>query len=200
MRDTITAVAGAAVTGDAFADGTADFTAVSDADGKYAFEGVPNGDTKVTLTAPAGYETLFGGTVTVTVAGAAAVARDLGLAKPAVVSGTAFADFDGDGARDAGEPGLAGIWGGSQGFQGPHPFGRRRGRTPRRSLSRPGQRMANRCRRWSAKRIDTIATALHARMRVDELVDLDLAYAPPFGTTWDPIHIAARTLAEHLGG
>jgi NADPH-dependent 2,4-dienoyl-CoA reductase/sulfur reductase-like enzyme len=52
----------------------------------------------------------------------------------------------------------------------------------------------------SAKRIDTIATALHARMRVDELVDLDLAYAPPFGTTWDPIHIAARTLAEHLGG
>ena len=50
----------------------------------------------------------------------------------------------------------------------------------------------------SAKRIDTIATALHARMRVDELIDLDLAYAPPFSSTWDPIHIAARQLVGHL--
>jgi NADPH-dependent 2,4-dienoyl-CoA reductase/sulfur reductase-like enzyme len=50
----------------------------------------------------------------------------------------------------------------------------------------------------SAKRIDTVATALHARMRVAELIDLDLAYAPPFGTTWDPIHIAARKLREVL--
>ena len=33
-------------------------------------------------------------------------------------------------------------------------------------------------------------------MRVDELIDLDLAYAPPFATTWDPIHIAARRLAD----
>jgi NADPH-dependent 2,4-dienoyl-CoA reductase/sulfur reductase-like enzyme len=47
----------------------------------------------------------------------------------------------------------------------------------------------------SAKRIDTVAVALHARLRVDELMDLDLAYAPPFSTTWDPIHIAARQLA-----
>ena len=46
----------------------------------------------------------------------------------------------------------------------------------------------------SAKRIDTVAVALHARMRVDELVDLDLAYAPPFSSTWDPIHVAARGL------
>ena len=46
----------------------------------------------------------------------------------------------------------------------------------------------------SAKRIDTLATALHARLRVDELVDLDLAYAPPFSSTWDPIHVAARRL------
>jgi NADPH-dependent 2,4-dienoyl-CoA reductase/sulfur reductase-like enzyme len=50
----------------------------------------------------------------------------------------------------------------------------------------------------SAKRIDTVATALHARMRVDELVDLDLAYAPPFGSTWDPLHIAARKLIDSL--
>ena len=38
----------------------------------------------------------------------------------------------------------------------------------------------------SAKRIDTVATALHARMRVDEVIDLDLAYAPPFSSVWDP--------------
>jgi NADPH-dependent 2,4-dienoyl-CoA reductase/sulfur reductase-like enzyme len=50
----------------------------------------------------------------------------------------------------------------------------------------------------SAKRIDTIATALHARFRIDELIDLDLAYAPPFSSTWDPIHLAARRLAKDL--
>ncbi len=46
----------------------------------------------------------------------------------------------------------------------------------------------------SAKRIDTLAVALHARMRVDEIVDLDLAYAPPFSSVWDPIAVAARAL------
>jgi NADPH-dependent 2,4-dienoyl-CoA reductase/sulfur reductase-like enzyme len=50
----------------------------------------------------------------------------------------------------------------------------------------------------AAKRIDTLATALHARMRVDELIDLDLAYAPPFSSTWDPIHQAARRLVDGL--
>lgn len=48
----------------------------------------------------------------------------------------------------------------------------------------------------AAKRIDTIATALHARMRVDDLVDLDLAYAPPFSSVWDPVHLAARRLVD----
>jgi NADPH-dependent 2,4-dienoyl-CoA reductase/sulfur reductase-like enzyme len=48
----------------------------------------------------------------------------------------------------------------------------------------------------SAKRIDSLAVALHARMRVDEIVDFDLAYAPPFGSTWDPIHVAARQLVS----
>ena len=47
----------------------------------------------------------------------------------------------------------------------------------------------------AGKRIDTIATALHARMRVDEVAALDLAYAPPSGTVWDPVAIAARRLS-----
>jgi NADPH-dependent 2,4-dienoyl-CoA reductase/sulfur reductase-like enzyme len=44
----------------------------------------------------------------------------------------------------------------------------------------------------AAKRIDTAATALTARMTVADLVDLDLSYAPPFSGVWDPIQVAAR--------
>jgi NADPH-dependent 2,4-dienoyl-CoA reductase/sulfur reductase-like enzyme len=50
----------------------------------------------------------------------------------------------------------------------------------------------------SAKRIDVIATALHAGLTVGDLIDLDLGYAPPFSSTWDPIHIAARQLIKKL--
>ncbi|MGH9276450.1 MAG: FAD-dependent oxidoreductase [Acidimicrobiales bacterium] len=50
----------------------------------------------------------------------------------------------------------------------------------------------------AAKRIDTVATALHARMRVDEIIDLDLAYAPPFSSVWDPIAVAARRLVDRV--
>ncbi|MGB5233279.1 MAG: FAD-dependent oxidoreductase [Desulfoprunum sp.] len=44
----------------------------------------------------------------------------------------------------------------------------------------------------SAKRIDTAATALHAGFSLEELLYLDLSYAPPFAGVWDPIVIAAR--------
>jgi NADPH-dependent 2,4-dienoyl-CoA reductase/sulfur reductase-like enzyme len=44
----------------------------------------------------------------------------------------------------------------------------------------------------SAKRIDVCAVALTARMSVHEMVDLDLAYAPPFSGVWDPVLVAAR--------
>lgn len=50
----------------------------------------------------------------------------------------------------------------------------------------------------SAKRIDTLATALHAGMDVQELIDLDLSYAPPFSGTWDPVQVAARVLLKEL--
>lgn len=42
------------------------------------------------------------------------------------------------------------------------------------------------------KRIDVLATALYHSMTVDELIDLDLSYAPPFNSVWDPIQQAAR--------
>ncbi|HET9945600.1 MAG TPA: FAD-dependent oxidoreductase [Actinomycetes bacterium] len=48
----------------------------------------------------------------------------------------------------------------------------------------------------SAKRIDVLAVALWNRMTVEEVVSLDLGYAPPFSPTWDPVLIAARKAAD----
>jgi NADPH-dependent 2,4-dienoyl-CoA reductase/sulfur reductase-like enzyme len=50
----------------------------------------------------------------------------------------------------------------------------------------------------AAKRIDVIATALHAGMTVEEMIHLDLSYAPPYAPVWDPILIAARVLMKKL--
>lgn len=43
----------------------------------------------------------------------------------------------------------------------------------------------------AAKRIDAAAVALHGRMRVPDMVHLDLAYAPPFAGVWEALLIAA---------
>jgi NADPH-dependent 2,4-dienoyl-CoA reductase/sulfur reductase-like enzyme len=48
----------------------------------------------------------------------------------------------------------------------------------------------------AAKRIDVIATALHARLDAEEMTALDLSYAPPFAPVWDPVLVAARKAAE----
>lgn len=44
----------------------------------------------------------------------------------------------------------------------------------------------------AGKRIDTCATALAAGMTVEDILGLDLAYAPPFSGVWDPVLVAAR--------
>jgi len=44
----------------------------------------------------------------------------------------------------------------------------------------------------AAKRIDVLATAIWNEMDVDEVLSLDLSYAPPFSPVWDPVLIAAR--------
>jgi NADPH-dependent 2,4-dienoyl-CoA reductase/sulfur reductase-like enzyme len=51
----------------------------------------------------------------------------------------------------------------------------------------------------AAKRIDVFATALTNRMTVQEMVNLDLSYAPPFSPLWDAALIAARKAAEAVG-
>jgi NADPH-dependent 2,4-dienoyl-CoA reductase/sulfur reductase-like enzyme len=48
----------------------------------------------------------------------------------------------------------------------------------------------------AAKRIDILATALHAGMKVQEMVHLDLSYAPPYSPVWDPVLIAARQVEK----
>lgn len=42
------------------------------------------------------------------------------------------------------------------------------------------------------KRIDVLATAIFHSMTTEELLDLDLAYAPPYNGVWDPVQQAAR--------
>lgn len=49
-----------------------------------------------------------------------------------------------------------------------------------------------------AHRIDTLAASLYARMTVEDVSRLDLAYAPPFATVWDPILIAANVALKKL--
>jgi NADPH-dependent 2,4-dienoyl-CoA reductase/sulfur reductase-like enzyme len=52
----------------------------------------------------------------------------------------------------------------------------------------------------SAKRIDTLATAITARMSVSDIVDLDLSYAPPFSGVWDAVQVAARSAQRAVAG
>ena len=48
------------------------------------------------------------------------------------------------------------------------------------------------------KRIDVAATAITAGMRVDELSQIDLGYSPPYGSLWDPLHVAAQAVMREL--
>ena len=50
----------------------------------------------------------------------------------------------------------------------------------------------------AAKRIDTCAVAITAGLTVREVLDLDLAYAPPFSGVWDPIAVAAREALKQI--
>ncbi|MBA3973772.1 MAG: NADH oxidase [Candidatus Solibacter sp.] len=47
-------------------------------------------------------------------------------------------------------------------------------------------------------RINVLASALHGRMKVSALEQLDLAYAPPYANVTDPLLTAARQLAKLL--
>lgn len=51
-------------------------------------------------------------------------------------------------------------------------------------------------REAAAKRVDALAICIWNEMGVDEILSLDLSYAPPFAPVWDPVLIAARKAFE----
>ncbi|MEK5335103.1 CoA-disulfide reductase [Bacillus sp. FSL M8-0166] len=44
------------------------------------------------------------------------------------------------------------------------------------------------------KRIDVVAAALYQGLTITDLEDLDISYAPPFNSVWDPLQQAARRI------
>jgi NADPH-dependent 2,4-dienoyl-CoA reductase/sulfur reductase-like enzyme/rhodanese-related sulfurtransferase len=50
------------------------------------------------------------------------------------------------------------------------------------------------------KRIDVLATALHGEMTLDDLAELDLAYAPPYSSANDPVNLAAFVGLNDISG
>jgi NADPH-dependent 2,4-dienoyl-CoA reductase/sulfur reductase-like enzyme/rhodanese-related sulfurtransferase len=50
------------------------------------------------------------------------------------------------------------------------------------------------------KRMDVLATALFAGMTIDDLAELELCYAPPFGSAKDPINLAGMAAQNVTGG
>lgn len=50
------------------------------------------------------------------------------------------------------------------------------------------------------KRIDVIATAMHSGLNVQDLADIELAYAPPFGSAKDPVNVIGYVAGNILDG
>jgi NADPH-dependent 2,4-dienoyl-CoA reductase/sulfur reductase-like enzyme len=50
------------------------------------------------------------------------------------------------------------------------------------------------------KRIDVLATAIRSGLAVDDLIDLDLAYSPPYGQAKDPVNLAGMVGENVLNG
>jgi NADPH-dependent 2,4-dienoyl-CoA reductase/sulfur reductase-like enzyme len=50
----------------------------------------------------------------------------------------------------------------------------------------------------AVSRINTLSCALWAGLTIEDVGYLDLAYAPPFGGSWDLIHIAAQALRRQI--
>jgi pyruvate/2-oxoglutarate dehydrogenase complex dihydrolipoamide dehydrogenase (E3) component len=51
----------------------------------------------------------------------------------------------------------------------------------------------------AAKRVDVVAAALTAGCTAEDLINMDLGYAPPFSSVWDPLQAVARDAVARLG-
>ena len=60
-------------------------------------------------------------------------------------------------------------------------------------------RLAGVGKEGAALRINTLATAVYAGLTVDQLAEVDFAYAPPFSPVIDPVLLAARVAVKKLG-
>lgn len=55
--------------------------------------------------------------------------------------------------------------------------------------------------RWGdevSKRVDILAAALYAGLRVEQVSELDLSYTPPLSSPWDPVQMAAQRWEAEL--
>ena len=50
----------------------------------------------------------------------------------------------------------------------------------------------------AAHKIDTVVAALHGGFTAEQVYDMDLAYAPPFGPSWSPLLTASSVLMKKL--
>ncbi|MCL1825465.1 MAG: FAD-dependent oxidoreductase [Betaproteobacteria bacterium] len=50
------------------------------------------------------------------------------------------------------------------------------------------------------KRLDVLATAIQAQMTVDDLAEMELSYAPPYGVAKDPVNIAGMAAQNLIAG
>ncbi|MDR2881227.1 MAG: CoA-disulfide reductase, partial [Azoarcus sp.] len=50
------------------------------------------------------------------------------------------------------------------------------------------------------KRLDVLATAIQAQMTVDDLAEMELSYAPPYGAAKDPVNIAGMAAQNLIAG
>lgn len=49
-----------------------------------------------------------------------------------------------------------------------------------------------------SKRLDVLAAALYAKMKVEDLTKIDYSYSPPFSPAWEPLGVAADVLLRQL--
>jgi NADPH-dependent 2,4-dienoyl-CoA reductase/sulfur reductase-like enzyme len=111
--------------------------------------------------------------------------------KEAQASGQFGAGGEHAGAAVISEPDRAGYWPGVEEIKVKLVFDTRNGRLLGGQLV--GKAGVN-------KRIDILATALHAGMTVMDVGFLDLSYAPPYSPTWDPVQVAANVAAKDVTG
>jgi len=50
------------------------------------------------------------------------------------------------------------------------------------------------------KRLDVLATAIQAQMTVDDLAEMELSYAPPYGSAKDPVNLAGMAAQNVIAG